>query len=193
MLDERMMTVATDEEELRRYQDGDIGALGRLWTRHRPRLRHWAAGRIPRSLRAHVSPEDLVQDAFLRSMAALRTLELRRPHDLFGYLRTVVLNQIRDHERRNAVRPQREDAVLEGYCDERPSPLDDLLGREALARCREAMARLTETDRRIVTALADRRRSDREMAVLLGKPSAAAARMARSRARIRLAELMASS
>jgi RNA polymerase sigma factor (sigma-70 family) len=190
MPDERTIVATTDDEELRRYQDGEAEALDRLWTRHYPALRRWATAHVPRSLRAQSSAEDLVQDTFLRSQSALLKLRLNRPNDLFHYLRVVVLNQIRDHARQSARRPERVDHPLDQATDGRPSALDALLGREALEHCQRAMAGLTEMDRRLVAAGAARH-SDRETAALLGKPTPNAARVARRRACARLAKMMA--
>jgi RNA polymerase sigma-70 factor (ECF subfamily) len=70
------------------------------------------------------------------------------------------------------------------------SPLEEAIGAEAVARYEAALSRLRPDDREVVIARVEMDMSYEEIAQLLGKPSADAARMAVHRALLRLAEEM---
>jgi RNA polymerase sigma-70 factor, ECF subfamily len=184
------MNVTASTDLVRKYQAGDAAALERLWLRYLPRLRRWAHGRLPASARSHTNTDDLVQDAFVRSLAHLRTLEPRGSGALFAYFRTIVFNQIRDYARQASRRPRQEELDPEVEMAGEPSALEQLIGEEVLQRYEAAMSELSEDDQAIILAFVELRCSDAELAELFEKPSANAARMARGRALARLAEQM---
>jgi RNA polymerase sigma-70 factor, ECF subfamily len=184
---------ATRSEELiLRFQSGDDRSLDRLWARYLPRLKRWAHGRLPAPNRDQTCTDDLIQDAFVRSLARLRSLKPQGPNTLFAYFRTIVLNQIRDYARQNARRPQRDVLESDAHEDPNPSPLEQILGREALAPYEQALETLTEEDQQLIVAFVELRCTDRELAELFEKPSPDAARMARARAVARLVRAMSS-
>ena len=74
--------------------------------------------------------------------------------------------------------------------DNSASPLDLAIGEEAVERYEAALARLRPEDREAIIARVEMESSYDDMARALGKPSAAAARMAAGRALLRLAEEM---
>jgi RNA polymerase sigma-70 factor, ECF subfamily len=188
--DPPVLTTVASEELVLRYQAGDEQALERLWARYLPRLKRWAHGRLPPASRSETSTDDLIQDAFVRSLARLRTLKPQGPRTLFAYFRTIVLNQIRDYARQGVRRPRQEELVPDDHLDKDPSPLEQLLGTEVLGRYQRALATLTEGDQEIILAFVELRCSDQELAELFEKPSVDAARMARGRALARLAKAM---
>jgi RNA polymerase sigma-70 factor (ECF subfamily) len=179
------------EELILRFQTGDERSLERLWARYLPRLKRWAHGRLPTASRDQTSTDDLVQDAFVRSLARLRTLKPTTPHGVFAYFRTIVLNQIRDYARQNARRPTRGPLETDDHVDPQPSPLEHVLGRETLECYERALETLSEEQQQIVIAFVELRCTDREIAELFERPSADAARVARARALARLARAMA--
>ena len=83
------------------------------------------------------------------------------------------------------------EAVHEKATDPRPSPLEDAIGGEILGRYEEALERLKPGDREAILARVELGLSYQEVARALGKPSTDAARMAVSRALLRLAKEMA--
>jgi RNA polymerase sigma factor (sigma-70 family) len=180
------------EELILRLQKGDGEARARLWTRYLPRLKRWARGRLPPASRDNTSTDDLVQDAFVRSLSALQTMKPRGPRSVFAYFRMIVLNQIRDHARQSARRPRRDIVDWDLHATPSPSPLEEVLGLEALGRYERALCDLSEDDQHLVLAFIELRCTDRELAELFEKPSPAAARMARARALGRLARAMES-
>jgi RNA polymerase sigma-70 factor, ECF subfamily len=187
-----LSTYTASEDLVRKFQAGDEAALERLWSRYLPRLRRWAHGRLPPAARSHTNTDDLVQDAFVRSLAHLRTLEPRGSGGLFAYFRTIVLNQIRDYGRQLGRRPRQEELDPEAQAGPEPSALEQIIGAQTLERYEAALATLSEEDQAIILAFIELRCSDAELAELFEKPSANAARMARGRALARLAEGMKS-
>jgi RNA polymerase sigma factor (sigma-70 family) len=181
---------ANPDDLLRRFQAGDHSALEGLWSYYLPRLQRWARGRIPADGHDGVSADDLVQEAFVKSLPSLHTLQARGGGTLFGYLRMIVLNQMRDHARRRARRPRRDMMELDAHVHPGPSPLEEVLGREVRDFYEHALAGLPAGEKAIVVAVVEHRCSDTELAVRFAKPSRDAARMARRRAVARLVRAM---
>jgi RNA polymerase sigma-70 factor (ECF subfamily) len=177
-------------ELLARANAGDRGSLEALCARYLPRLRRWAHGRLPAFARGPLATDDLVQDALLRTLAQLRDFEPRHEAALQAYLREALRNRIRDELRRAGRRPAAH-ALDSQQPDASPSPLEQTIGRQALERYETALARLKEDDRAAIVARLELQGTYEELAQSLGKPSADAARMAVSRALVRLAEEMA--
>jgi RNA polymerase sigma factor (sigma-70 family) len=179
------------EELIRRFQAGEDHALNQLWARYLPRLTRWASGRLPRVSRTDTNTDDLIQETFVRSLAHMRTLRPQDGRSLFAYFRKVVLNQIRDHARRVHFRSRQEELLPEGHAADEPSPLEQLMGKEVMERYERALSTLSEDDQHLIVAFVELRCTDREIAELFEKPSVDAARMARTRAVTRLANVMA--
>ena len=72
-----------------------------------------------------------------------------------------------------------------------PSPIEEAIGSEALARYEAALQRLRPTDREAIIARIELGLPYTEVAQALGKPSVAAAHVAVSRALLKLAREMA--
>ncbi|MEA2602844.1 MAG: hypothetical protein QOF89_3836 [Acidobacteriota bacterium] len=72
-----------------------------------------------------------------------------------------------------------------------PSPIEEAIGRESLKRYEAALLRLKDEDREAILARLEMGLSYQQMAQVLGKPSPDAARVATSRALLRLAREMA--
>jgi RNA polymerase sigma factor (sigma-70 family) len=174
---------------LERARAGDEAALNALIERFLPRIRRWASGRLPRWARDIADTQDLVQDTLIQTFKRIETFESRGDGALAAYLRQGVLNRIRDEVRRAGRRPppQDLDSKIE---DAAPSPLESIIGVEAAERYDRALARLRPVDREAIVARVELGFSNEEIAVMLGKPSANAARMAVERALVRLAEQM---
>lgn len=175
---------------LDRVAAGDAEALDRLLRRCLPALRRWARGRLPAWARDLLETDDLVQETLLRTMRSLEAFEPEHSGAFHAYLRRGVLNRIRDEIRRVRRQPRQGD-VLEAVADRRPSPLEEAVGWQALGRYERALERLAPPEREAVFLRVELGYPYREVAAALGKPSPDAARMAVSRALIRLAEEMA--
>lgn len=189
MADDSNAPAETSMELLERAKAGDAAALDMLLARHLPRLRQWATGRLPRWVRDIADTQDLVQETLLQTFKRIDRFEARGEGALGAYLRQSVLNRIRDEYRRAGRRP--EAAPLDSQApDEGASPLEHAIGRETLEKYESALARLRAEDREAIVARIEMSFTYEEMAKLLGKPSANAARMAVERALIRLAAEM---
>jgi RNA polymerase sigma-70 factor (ECF subfamily) len=170
-------------------QSGDTAALDRLLARYRPRLQQWASGRLPRYARGMTDTEDLVQDARLGTVKNFERFENRGEWALQAYLRRAVTNRVRSELERVRSRPRQEN-FPEGIASPESSPLQEALGAEVFERYEAALEKLSEPEREGVIARVELGCSYQEIAFLLGKASADAARMTIARALARLAELM---
>jgi RNA polymerase sigma factor (sigma-70 family) len=172
-----------------RAKDGDDAAVNALLRRHLPPLARWARGRLPAGARGPLDTCDLVQDAAFRALGRLRTFEPRQPGSLQAYLRRAVMNRVRDEVRRARRRPAPV-ALEDNHASIRTNPLETIIRREAQQRYGNALLRLRPGDRRLIVARAQLGWSFEEMAQRFGLCSAAAARMATTRATRRLQKLM---
>ena len=170
-------------------QSGDRVALDDLIARYLPRMQRWASGRLPRWARDVADTQDLVQETVLQVVRKLDTFEVRGEGALQAYLRQAILNRIREELRRANRRPSRSELDSRAPDDGR-SPLDEAIGQETVERYERALATLRPEDREAVVARIELGCTNREIAELLGKPSANAARMAVERAIVRLARAM---
>jgi RNA polymerase sigma factor (sigma-70 family) len=181
---------ASTEELLNRVRTGDRAALEALYERYLGPLQRWARGRLPSRARDLTDTADIVQETLLRTLRRLDTFQVRDTGSFYAYLRQAVLNRIHDEGRRVARRP-RSTELEDAGVDPGPSPVEQLLGREALDRFEGAVARLAANDREAVLARMELGLSYAEIARSLGKPSPDAARMTVARALVRLAREMA--
>ena len=174
---------------LQRVRAGDQRAVSLLYDRYAHRLQRWASGRLPAHARDGLDTQDLVQEAFVASLRHIETFRPRWKGAFHGYLRQSILNKIRDQLRRADARDRALVEVGDLHADA-PSPLAELIGREALGRYEQALASLEVSDRELVVARIEMDCTYVEIADLAGKPSADAARMAVKRALLRLADAM---
>jgi RNA polymerase sigma-70 factor (ECF subfamily) len=133
--------------------------------------------------------DDVVQETVVRAVKRLDRFETRHEGALQAYLRQAVVNRIRDEVRR-AKRAPASEILDDNAPDAGASPLESAIGVEALARYEAALARLRPEEREAIVARVEMDGSYTDVARALGKPSADAARMAVSRALLRLAQEM---
>lgn len=183
------MDVETSIELLQRVKGGDSDALERLMGRYLSPLRKWARGRLPPWARDGSDTEDLVQDAIVQTLRHLSHFDANGPGALHRYLRTAVMNKIRDELRRAHRRPPPEE-LDEEMASESPSPLLKAMGAETLAAYEAALDQLREEDQELIIGRVEWGLDYHQIAAAVGKPSAAAARVAVSRALLKLAAAM---
>jgi RNA polymerase sigma factor (sigma-70 family) len=172
---------------LERARAGDKGALERLFARHLRPLQQWAAGRLPNWARDLADTDDLVQDTLLRTFKRIEIFEPRRVGALQAYLRNAVLNRLRDELRRKERAP--ESTSLDSLeIEAAGSPLEAAIGREKVEEYEEALARLKPVEREAIIGRVELGYSYEELALMLEKPTAEAARKTAQRALVRLAE-----
>jgi RNA polymerase sigma factor (sigma-70 family) len=172
-----------------RARAGDHDALERLFARHLKPLQQWARGRLPKWARDLSDTDDLVQDALTQTFRRIGDFEPQHAGALQAYLRQAVLNRIRNELRRKRRQPQTTD-VDEVQVESADSPLEEAIGRQAVARYERALQHLTAEDREAVIARVEMGYSYDEIAEALGKPTPEAARKAARRALARLAQEM---
>jgi RNA polymerase sigma-70 factor (ECF subfamily) len=174
---------------LKKVRGGDQSARERLMTRCLPALQRWAHGQLPRSARDVVDTNDLVQETLTKALGRIGEFEPRREGAFLAYLRQILLNKIRKQVRRASRNPQMvelPDDVDHGG----PSPLEEILGLEALQAYESTLATLPAELQEAITLRIELRFSHQQVAEALGYPSADAARMQVARAVMRLAEAM---
>jgi RNA polymerase sigma factor (sigma-70 family) len=183
------LTNAPSEELLSRARRGDEGALDRLLARYLPRLHRWAHRRVPVWARGGADTADYVQDTVLQSLRHVRTFEPTREGAFLGYLRRALVNRVRNQFRHAARRPAAS-ALDDGFVDGGDSPLDQAIQDQDRRRYQAGLTRLRTTDRRAIVASIELGYSYEQIAVMLGKPTAEAARVAVRRALVRLGQEM---
>jgi len=174
---------------LERARAGDRHAIELLVARHRAPLQRWASGRLPRWARGMVETQDLVQETLFQTFRKIETFRPERVGALQAYLRQAVLNRIRDELRRVSRRPAA-DTLEDAHVDPGPSPLEEAIGREAIARYEAALATLRPEEQEAIIGRIELGYTYDELAEALGKPSGDAARKAAERALVRLVEEM---
>ena len=175
---------------LLRAKTGDLQAREVLFVRYLPRVRRWAHGRLPAHSRSLLNTDDLAQEVLCRAFMSLETFEPRHEGAFQGLLRQVMMNCVRDEVRRAQRRPT-DELIEDEHIAEDPSPMELAIGQEALERYEAALERLKPQERELIVARCELDFSNDEIAVLFGKPTPSAARVAIGRALTRLAEEMA--
>jgi len=172
-----------------RAKGGETAAAEVLYGRYLPRMLRWATGRLPGCARGAMDTGDVVQATLLRTLRRLATFEPRHAGAFPAYLRRSMLNLIRDEVRKLGCRP--ESAPLSGEeVTPLPSPLEDAVGQELVDRYDAAIQQLSETDQALLFLKVELGFGFEDIAVVLDRPSADAARMATRRALLRLARGM---
>jgi RNA polymerase sigma-70 factor, ECF subfamily len=174
---------------IERARAGDRAAADALFARCWPPLLRWARRRLPHWARDLADTQDVVQEAVLQTFKHLDRIDARGEGALQAYLRQAVMNRIRDHIRRVGRRPTATPLDSQ-QVDERPSPLEEAVGREALECYEAALARLSDADRELIVASIELGYSYEQLAEATGRASPDAARKAARRALVKLAEEM---
>jgi RNA polymerase sigma factor (sigma-70 family) len=174
---------------LARARDGDREALDRLFERHVPLLRRWAAGRLPQWARDAADTSDLIQEKVVQTLKHLDTFEHRGDGALQAYLRQAVINRIRNVLRKAAGRPRAAELEID-LPDDRTSPLEAAIGLERLQQYEAGLARLRPDERDAIVGRVELGMSYADLAAALEKPSSDAARMFVVRALMKLAREM---
>ena len=174
---------------IERVRAGDRSALEALFARYAAPLRRWASGRLPQHARDATDTQDLVQETLLQVFKRIEAFEPRREGALQAYLRQALMNRIRNELRRTQ-RHGVTSALDSQVEDEGPSPVEQAIGRQTVERYELALARLRPEDREAIVARVEMGCSYLQLAEMLGKPTADAARKAAERALFRLAAEM---
>ena len=185
MTDRSLESTATLIEKLR---GGEQAARERLVERCFPLLRRWAHGRLPGYARDLADTDDMVQVTLLRALRNIERIDASRPGSFLAYLRTILLNAVRDEIRKSSRRPLRYPLDDAGVATE--STLSRSTAFETLDAYERALEALPEHLRQAVILRVEFGMTFSEVALELGIPSANAARMQVSRALVKVAEAM---
>lgn len=172
---------------LQRIRVGDTAARESLVARYLPILRRWAHGRLPRGSGGLADTDDVVQVTLMRALNHLEDFEYRHDGAFLAYLRQGVLNAIRQEIRRSRRHPVTGE-VPASFADPAASVVEEVIGREVLRQYEDALLELTDDQRDAALLRVEFGLSYREIASLMGKPSANAARMLVVRALVALSE-----
>ena len=170
-------------------RDGDPAAVEAILQRCLPALKRWAHGRLPSFARGHLDTEDLVQDDAFNAIRHLDTFRPQHVGAMQAYLRTSVINRIRDEIRRVSTRPIVGELVDDVRSSE-ASPLELAIQLESYEVYRAALRRLRAKDREILVARLEAQWTAAELAERLGLNTPDAARVATTRAMERLVAAM---
>ena len=132
---------------------------------------------------------DLVQETLLRALENIGSIGLLGSGGFEGYVRQAILNRIRDQIRWARRRAGSEDASEE-LVDPAPSPLENAIGADVVRRYEEAMESLADDERQLIHLRIELDLSYEEIAVVMGRPSPDATRMAIQRSIHKLAVRM---
>ncbi|MBL8729559.1 MAG: RNA polymerase sigma factor [Planctomycetes bacterium] len=157
---------------IREFTGGRRDAFRTLYHRIAPRLYLWAALRVPRALHARLDPEDLMQEIWLRAVAALprfdRSIAAFRSW-LFGIAaRTLAENLRHLHLRRRERVADGDTSVLREVPADVTSVIHQVAHREQLRRLVEVIDALPAPDRSLVVHRGLEERPHAEVARLLG-------------------------
>ena len=181
--------LATTARLLVRVRAGESLAREELAERYLKSLRRWAHGRLPARARDLVDTDDIVQSTLMRAFNHIDRFEPRREGAFLAYMRSILLNQIRDEARRGSRRPQHVELEDEIPNADR-SLLDEVIGRENMDRYEQALAHLQDSYREALILRIEMGYRHREIAEALELPTANAARKLVARALVDLAETM---
>lgn len=172
---------------INRLKDGDLDARERLFARCLPLLRQWAHGRLPSYARDLTDTNDLVQVTLLRALNRIDDFQVERQGSFLAYLRSILLNAVRDEIRRTGRRGQRATLHETSLPEQAASQIERLVGEEELARYEAAVETLPRPQQEVLVLRIEFGLSFPEIGEETGR-SANAARMLFNRAHERLSQ-----
>ena len=167
-------TITATQDLLQLAKLGDGRARDALVARYLPRLARWASGRLPYSARSLLETNDLVQETLVRTLEGLERIEARGPGGFQAYVRSAILNRIRDQLRWAALRPGAGEPS-EDLRDHSPSPLENAIGADVLARYERALSSLSDTEQEVLHLRVELEFGYEEIAAFTGRPTPDAA------------------
>ncbi len=183
MADSRTQLFRTDQI-LSAFSRGDVAASNHLFEIYVPMFRRWARGRIPQRAREYINTEDMVHDTFVKALNSNDKLRARTAGEFFSYLRTIFVNQIKQELRRN--KPLQEH-ISQLDNETRMSHETDL---GTFIDYDQALSQLSDKEQQAIIMRLEFGLSHQEVAELMNKNSADAARVFISRSLVKMAGLM---
>ena len=155
-----------DHVLIARWREGDERAATQLVERHAGPV-----GRYLQSLGAREAVDELVQDTFVRAFSSLDAF--RGDSSLRTWLFTIARRLLLDH-RRSFRRRRDVGSVEEGDATTEFDALDGMIADESGQRVRDAVERLSRTQREVFMLRVSEGRSYREIAEIVGTTEGAA-------------------
>lgn len=180
----------TSARLLAEAQLGKVSAIDALFRRHLPYLTRIARGRIPKWARRLSDTNDVVQDAFMKTLRLLPGFEGRGKGALRAYLTRAVESRLHD-EYRSMARRRAPEILDERIPDPAATPYDLAVKEAEERKYRKALSRLRDTDQRLIVAHVELGYSNEQIAMITGRRRVDSARVAVGRALQRLAAEMA--
>lgn len=174
---------------LARVRAGDAAAREQLCAQYLPLLMRWAHGRLPAAARDLAETADLVQMTLIKALGRIDEFESRHEGAFLAYLRSALLNALRNEIERSLRRGARvavEDA--DAGAGTVPAPTIDT---DLMCDYERALAELAPETREAVLLRVEFGFSYEEIAAAMDRPSANAARMLVHRAVETLSRRMA--
>jgi len=173
-------------ELVQRAGEGDAAAKESLFDRHRKRLRHMVKSRMDPRLAKRLDPSDVVQDTLAKAHRKFRDYVRQQPLPFYPWLRQIAWNLLTDLHRRH-VKAQRRSTHREcppefslsnqslqrlsaSLVSPQEKTLQGLLREERRDRVRQALERLSPTDREIILLRYLEEMSVRDVAATLAMP-----------------------
>ena len=151
-----MTNTSNGQQLVRQAVEGDRNALEQLMLDNYASLASRVATRLPASLRARISVDDVVQQTYMRVFQTIARFEPRGEASFFSWLCTIANNRIQDelrahHRKKNEGGFDRlaADLVVEVE-DDKHTASQSIARREAVSAIRIAMAGLPEHYRQAV-------------------------------------------
>jgi RNA polymerase sigma-70 factor (ECF subfamily) len=155
-----------DARLVERFREGDERAATAIVERHASALARYAV-----SLGERDEVDELVQDTFVRAFQALDSF--RAESSLRTWLFTIERRLVLDRRRAAARQRARfDDGAVDAATEH--TALDAVVAQETEARVRDALARLTKTQREVFTLRVSEGRSYKEIAEIAGTTEGAA-------------------
>lgn len=170
---------------LEQAKNGDQEAAETLMKAFDPMLRQWAHGRLPHYMRNLYETADLVQETLLVGFKKIGQFESQYPGSFLVYLRVILANRIK---KLISTRPPENGLSFSQSLEH--STLHQSAHMDAMLAYEEALEKISAAEKEAVVMRVEFGLSFEEIAALLGKPSANAARMYVSRSLLKLAEVM---
>ena len=174
-----------DADLIRRAAEGDSGAMAALFTRHRDRLERVVSLRLDPRLRGRIDPADVLQETYLEVSRRIGEYARQPTVSAFVWLRSLAAQKLVDLMRHhlgvkaraagrefsidNHAAPQASSASLAAELVGRlTSPSLAAIRAETRAQIEEALGRLDEVDREVLTLRHFEMMSNAEAAEALG-------------------------
>lgn len=158
-----------DEEIIRRVQGGESRLFSVIFERHYARMERFVRGLGV----SDAELEDVLADTFSRAFSRVESFRPETGARYVSYLYAIARNQVTDRLRQRGRMP--ETTLLEEALGEEDSraehPQEALLLREDVSQIRQALERLSPSDREIISLSYDRELNCREIMAVMGKPS----------------------